>query len=240
MIAEPIKRRCDSRISSLFALTALVLGLMTGPPGLANESAEDLFPNTGVQNVRISPDAKWVVGQASFGLRSGVLVQRLASAQTSTVFATRDHIESMTWADHRTLIVEIHTSLERLFMLIRFDYENGQVVHEKRNIRTSGWLVDPRPLVEDEVIWAFNFRGRASLHRVSLEELENHEGVRSARGRIVLPGEPLADFAGPADRWVVDREGAVPDRQVVVARTGPAGLGRRDAERDRVRVECRV
>jgi len=200
-----MKSRAWNRTS--FLLILFFVGWLASASSLASESAENLFPHTGVGNVRISPDGKWIVALASRGLRSGVLVQRVGDGRSSSALATKDYVSNVTWVGGSTIIVELHTSVGRRFQLIRFSYSYGEVVQKVSFIDASGWLIDPRPLVDDEVIWAFNYRDRASLHRVSLEELENFGDKRTSRGRFVLPGESLASIKGSANRWVVDRDG---------------------------------
>jgi dipeptidyl aminopeptidase/acylaminoacyl peptidase len=190
-----------------FLLASLVLLLGASVSSLAGESAENLFANTGVSSVKISPDGRWIVARGSSGLRAGILVQRVGSANVEGVLATKGHVEAVSWVDQNTIIAELYSSFGRRFMAVRFEFTNGRVTQEESFIDAPGWLVDPRPLEPGEVIWAFNFKGRASLHRVRLAELEHFGEKKSSAGRIVLPGERLADVAGWADIWVVGPDG---------------------------------
>jgi dipeptidyl aminopeptidase/acylaminoacyl peptidase len=188
-------------------LAVLAIFSIASASGSANESAEDLFPNAGVEHVRVSPDGSWVSARGQRGVLAAILVQRVESAQISNVLVTEDIVWDLTWVDRRTLIAEIYASSGRRFMLIRFGYVDGEITQDKTFMSAPGWLIDPLPLVDDEVLWAFNASGRALLHRANLEDLENFGEARTRRGRALLPGESLANIAGIATLWVVDRDG---------------------------------
>lgn len=171
----------------------------------AGLSAEILYPRTGIQNVVISPTGRWIAAEATQGRRNGVLVQRVGTARSQALLATEDLLLSIYWIGPDTLAAAFWSGGRRRLMATRLDETRDR--QEIIWIDAAGWLVDPLPLDDDELIWEFEQGVTDSVHRLTLSQLLEYGDRRTSSGRSVLPGDRLARLMGDVDRWLVDRNG---------------------------------
>jgi len=180
--------------------------LAIGVESRAGESAEILFPDGGIHRVRISPTGDWIIAYAVSENRHGILAQQTATGETFSVFSTMNPLRRMDWIDRNTMVAEFHGPFQRRTMVVRFRTTRNGAEFDTDWIQPIGWMVDPLPLVGEEVIWAIGEGDRQALHRVEIQNLIDY-GKRGRGRRRQLTGTRLALVEGDIERWIVDRNG---------------------------------
>ena len=171
---------------------------------LAGQSAEILFPISAVQQILISPGGDWIIAHAIYGKADGILVQSTSTSEITNVFATRMSLGWINWIDRNTIIAEFVEDSQRRTLVIRFRQTETGLEFDEDWIVSEGWLVDPLPLIDKELIWGTWERGSHSIRRVDVRRLINHGRKRNPRDSV---GPRLASVKGDSARWIVDRNG---------------------------------
>ncbi len=171
---------------------------------LAGQSAEILFPISAVQQILISPGGDWIIAHAIYGEADGILVQSTSTSEIVNVFATRMSLGWINWIDRNTIIAEFVEDSQRRTLAIRFRQTETGLEFDEDWIVSDGWLVDPLPLIDKELIWGTWERGSHSIRRVHIRRLISHGRKRNPRDSI---GTRLASVKGDTVRWIVDRKG---------------------------------
>jgi hypothetical protein len=185
-------------------VVSLLFLCTTSRDSRAGESAEVLNPSSWIQQVRISPSGDWIIAYVVYGEGHGILVQRTATGEVASVFATTIPFRRVDWIDRDTIIADLVDGYRRRTMVVTFRASAQGLEFDTDWISSFGWLVDPLPLVDDEVIWVVDHGNRQALHRVGVEKLIDY-GQRGGRRRLV--GTRLALVEGEIERWIVDRSG---------------------------------
>jgi dienelactone hydrolase len=174
----------------------------------AGHPAAVLFAEDGIQQVLVSPRGDWVLAHAVRGRDHGLLVQGRGLYSVRTAFAAPNRILDMVWVGrNRYLAVFDAGEGHRRILLGRIVVALGNVDFEHAWIDAPGFLVDPLPLLDDTVIWEFDYRGKNSVHRVTLKDLVQYHTQRRRKARSVELGETLASIPGSATLWITDRHG---------------------------------
>lgn len=186
---------------SWWLLVALCL-LGPATAGSAGLAARALYGSRAIRVVQLSPSGSWAVALVIRGNLHGLLAQRLGSRRIDPLLAVDVPILDFHWVGRDRLLVDFGASFPNLVARIR-QGESGVVI-EKEWIRVNSrsYLVDPLPLDDEAVLWAFPTPRRSTLHRVTLEELIQHPGDSS------LAGDTLARIPAWVEDWIVDRRGA--------------------------------
>ncbi|HPG25398.1 MAG TPA: prolyl oligopeptidase family serine peptidase [Myxococcota bacterium] len=175
---------------------------------VAGESAENFHYAAGVRSVLVSPDGEWVAAIGERGKRSGILAQHWGRSQVEPVLAIEGAVRAIWWVGRDQLLALVADEAGRhAYVWIRLSADGGRIQGRTSKRALPGGLIDPLPLVDGEVIWAFNHYGKASLQRTPLEELMAFGTERTTRGVAVLPGRELASRRGEAYGWIVDGAG---------------------------------
>ncbi len=196
------------------ARLALVVGTMTLALSLPTHvravglSAEALYSRDGIQRVLLSPTGAWAAAEASRGRVNGILAQRIGRPETVSVFATEAELLGIRWIGPDSLLASFasESGWQRV-LVIRLEMLGARLTASKRWVEAGGRLVDPLPLEADSVLWEFDYDGRNSVYRLTIDELVTYGEDRDRRGRKIRPGERLATIRGTAHRWLVDRKG---------------------------------
>jgi dipeptidyl aminopeptidase/acylaminoacyl peptidase len=195
-----------------FPIACLILAALVSvaAPKLASagKAARDLFLDEGIGNVRVSPTGEWIAASGRKGALSGILAQRVGSFQVTPVFALESRLDWLYWAGPDTTIAQFDTKKGRYLLRVDFSKtDNGGLDYRSTWTKVGGWLVSSLPMMEGVVLWAFEYEGHSSLHRVALDDLVEKGGVYPVVGKTVRLGERLAVIDGSVDRWIADKHG---------------------------------
>jgi dienelactone hydrolase len=194
---------CWQWIASLFVILLLV-GPNRSP---ASQSAETLRSRNGVEQVELSPTGKWIVAIARTGKLDGVLAQRVGSAEVESLIATESSINWLHWVGPDTLLTSVSTGMSNRVIVYRFSGIGSGVAAEARFIDAPGALVDALPLNDDELLWEYDYDGKNTVYRLTIEELAAFGVKRDRRGRAARPKRDLVTISGSSLGWLVDRSG---------------------------------
>ncbi|MEZ4334063.1 MAG: alpha/beta fold hydrolase [Myxococcota bacterium] len=197
------------RIRTLVSMVALACGVVSWTdPALGGESAERFFSGRGLTDVVVSPDGAWLAARAQRGDESIVMVQRIGVEQLVGVTRAR-WVGRVAWKAPATLVVEESSTAGVYRVLVaRLALRAGRIDVDRDVIQAQGMLVDPLPLVPEELLWLFvGHRGWTSLHRVSIAQLLAFHDRDHLEGWTVDLGEKLASVKGVPFRWIVQRDG---------------------------------
>jgi len=136
----------------------------------------------------------------------GVLVQKLGTGRVYSLFSSTHPILGLNWVGERAFIAHLTIDGPHSSVVARIRESDGEVSVETNWIKAPGRLVDPLPLVDDELIWEIEDGDRSSAHRVRLEDVTGYERGRPTRGEFQL-GETLTTIDGSVATWIVDRNG---------------------------------
>ncbi len=188
-----------------FALgVALVVASATA---WAGESAESLFPFAGVTEVQVSPEGRWIAASAFRDDVAVVMVQRVGLPTMATIVKS-SWIGQVAWDSSDTLIVEALTQSDRPALFVaKLRVVDGEIKADHRVVFAPGDLVHPLPFAPETVLWQFGYEGWTSLHRITIQELIDFNELVRFSPKSVEIADKVAIVNGPADRWVVDRDG---------------------------------
>jgi dienelactone hydrolase len=188
-----------------WAVLALVARPSDARSGLP---AARIFTEDGIKHVMLSPDGSWILAHGVQGGLHGLLIQGRGFPSSRAVFSAPERIVQTAWVGRDRYVASFWTrNGHRQLLAGRIVEQTGKIDVEHAWITAPGALVAPLPLVDETVIWAMDYHGRSSLHRVELDELAAfHEQSRFANGRVRL-GKQIASLRGSVETWVVDRNG---------------------------------
>ncbi|MBY0401357.1 prolyl oligopeptidase family serine peptidase [Myxococcota bacterium] len=175
----------------------------------ARESAETFFPRSGLIEVQVSPNGRWIAAIAHRGEKSIVVVQQVGTGRIASVLES-DWVDNLGWESPDALIVVAgKDSGERQCVVARLRDAGSNIGIARRVINAPGWLVDPLPLVEDQLLWEFEYNGWTSLHRISIRELLAFRSLHRTSPRSIEIAEKLATVNGSTstENWVIGRNG---------------------------------
>lgn len=170
------------------------------------QSAEILFPSIGTDLVRVSPTGSWVAARSNSGNGQGVMVQRVGLAKIAPI-GVFGAVRRIAWDGPDTLLVDASVSGRNRILLVELDLDGDVIQLEKTWFPPRGFLVDATPLRPGELIWEFEYDGKNSVHRVTIDQIRtwNDDLLKYYRSRSI--GNRLAIIDGSSIRWIVDRSG---------------------------------
>lgn len=173
----------------------------------AGESAESLFPFAGVTEVQVSPEGRWIAASVFRDDEAIVMVQRVGLPILAAIVRS-SWIGQVAWDSSDTLIVEALTTSDRPVLFVsKLRVVDGQIKADNRAIVAPGGLVHPLPFVPETVLWEFGYKGWTSLHRITIQELIDFNDLVRFSPKSVEIADKVAIVNGPAERWIVDRDG---------------------------------
>ncbi len=189
-------------------LLLVALGLhCLSPSARAGESAEAIFPGTGVTEVVVSPGGDWIAARVHRDKDAMVAVQRVGSPEL-VVVARSEWIGFVAWEASNTLVIEsIPAAGMRQVLVVRLSVAAGKIDVNLRKIGTRGSLVDSLPLIPEKVLWVFPGMGSTSIHRISFAELIDYNRLYQAVGGQIEIAEKLATVKGSSSHWIAQRDG---------------------------------
>lgn len=224
-MTSSVRRRARLR----FALAAFLL-VFTARSLEAGQSADVLFPFTGTDLVRVSPAGTWVAARGDTGNAQGVMVQRIGLGKVVPI-GQFSGVRQIVWDGPDDLLIETVNRAGNLrVLLVHLELDENEIALKKTWLLWEGLLVDATPLRPGQMIWEFDFNGKNSIHRVTIEQmLERMKNLRNS-SRSVSIGERLALIDGSSHRWIVDRSG-LPRAALRRDESGYSILARSDSER---------
>lgn len=191
--------------SSALALIALLLVDLS--EAWAGESAESIFPEAGVASVSVSPRGDWIAAKAHRDEESLVIVQRVGLPGLVNVAKSKT-IGTVAWEAPDTLVIEAVTAAGLYQVLfVRLSLEGDKIAADHRRISAPGFLVDPSPLIPEQVLWLLRGDGWTSLHRISIDDLLAYHRLHRISGKTISIAERLAVVNGPSSHWITERDG---------------------------------
>jgi hypothetical protein len=195
------------RLVILASIVCLLVG--AAAPANARESAEAFLPFSGITEVVVSPNGRWIAAAAYRGDQWAVLVQQVGARKIVSVLES-DWVSQLAWEAPDALIVRAGSSSGKPIVLVAHLSDAGETIGiDRRTIFAPGWLVDPLPLVDDQVLWEFEHNGWTSLHRISIRELADFSSLHRKSPRSIEIGDKLATVHGSTvtEDWIIDRRG---------------------------------
>lgn len=188
----------------------VVAGLLAAPrsPAAQALTAELLFRSPSIREVSISPSGQLLAAVASAAKEHFVLVRGTERGRPQVAFQRRREIVDLSWVDGDDLVVtllgERGPGGARVpeFHRIHVAGSGADLSTEEAPIESAGWLADPLPNAEDDVLWARSDDDRSEVYRVPLSELLEEYGPPDPRYRV-------AAMKGFVPRWIADRSGVV-------------------------------
>jgi len=201
----PVPERAVGWAPSTLLVCALIFGLQRA--AVAGESAEAIWPFSGVSEVHVSPGGEWIAATAHRGDDSAVLVQSIGQSRPTSLGLVK-WIGHVAWESKDTLVYEAETvSGLAQTSFARFSLSDGKVEVDVRRAHSPGGLIDALPRDPDSVLWSFPSAKGSSIHRVSIDDLVHFNDVARRQGGFVELGDRLAAVSGRSSDWVVDADG---------------------------------
>lgn len=198
-----------SRVRRLLELGVALLIVFAPTTGRSGASAELFFPRSGLDQVLVSPNGRWIAASAHREDKSIVVVQQVGKGRIASVFEA-EWVRELVWESPDTLMAEAGSSSgKRQYVVAHLRDAGDSIGISRQSIHAPGWLVDPLPLVPDQLLWEFEYRGWTSLHRISIQELLDFNALHRTSPKSVEIAEKLAMVNGSTvtNRWVIDRDG---------------------------------
>lgn len=196
-----------ARLVILVSMVCLLVGAASPAP--ARESAEAFLPFSGIAEVMVSPNGRWVAAVAYRGDEWAVLVQQVGKKKIVKLLES-DWVSLLAWESSDALIVRAGSSSGMPIVVVtHLRDEGGTIEIDRRTITAPGALVDPLPLVDDEVLWEFEHDGWTSLHRISIRELVDFNTLQRKAPRAIDIADKLTTVYGSTvtEDWIIDRRG---------------------------------
>lgn len=191
------------------AKLSLLIALSCASTAVAGElDPRALFRAPNVLSVSISPSGEWIVAAVRTRIRYGLLVQRVGHAKVTPIFSTKEPVERVDWIDGKTLLVRIGGSGGPGVRILGLNGSADGIDVRRTQIRASGGLVDPLPLVDGTLLWQLDIDGVSLVARVTVDQLRRYFVLSNRRIREPVDlGEVVARLEGPITRWIIDRNG---------------------------------
>jgi len=197
-----------------------------GADGVAADAitTEALFRLPELHRVALNPSGTLIFEQGFISDTQYVTVRNIGNGTTTVVFRFSGTI-AVDWVDDDTLIVRADGGDYFRSAIIDLELRDFGVVFVQRDIRVRGWLIDPLPLVRDEVLWADWDGKRSWVYRVPVSELvqpsgnSNRPSLRS-RFPIFQRRYVVANLYERVLYWISDERG-VPRAALTLADEDP-------------------
>jgi dienelactone hydrolase len=162
----------------------------SGPVAPISSRPDPLFRSPALLRVALNPSGTLSYSHG-FDADVQILTVRNTSNGASTIVFTHSGAIDVGWVDDDTLFVQAENGDAPRRYVIDLQPLAYGVVSTQHELAARGWLIDPLPLVKNEVLWADWDGEKSSLFRVPISEL-----IRPSGSATRFVNEPDPYFPG--------------------------------------------
>jgi dipeptidyl aminopeptidase/acylaminoacyl peptidase len=158
---------------ALVSMAYLACSFAAGAAPAAPVTSEALFALPSLLRVALNPSGTLSFTQGYNAGTQVVSVRNTGNGASTTVFSYAGPIQ-VEWEDDDTLIVQTGEGWDHF--VIELEVHEFGVVSHLHSVEAHGWLIDPLPLAQGEVLWADWDGVKSSLFRLPVGELIHPSG----------------------------------------------------------------